>query len=260
MILFAMLSAFFFLTQFLQLVQGRSALHAGLLIIPVAASMMVGAPIAGVTVGRVGPRALNIVAVASMAGGMLMLSTIAVDSSVWAVIVPLAMFGLGGGLALAPLTDTVMAAVPVNDAGVGSAVNDVSRELGGALGVAVIGAIVNGSYSERVGDALAGSASPEVIEVAREGIGGAVLAGQSLGPTGDNVVSAANAAFMDAITAGFRISAAILVATLVVVVTMLPNKMRTHQAGLEAETGLDAIVLHTGKGVPEPGPAPERVA
>ena len=124
----------------------------------------------------------------------------------------------------------------------------------------MIGAIVNGSYSERVGDALAGSASPEVIEVAREGIGGAVLAGQSLGPTGDNVVSAANAAFMDAITAGFRISAAILVATLVVVVTMLPNKMRTHQAGLEAETGLDAIVLHTGKGVPEPGPAPERVA
>jgi hypothetical protein len=222
--------------------------------------MMVGAPIAGVTVGRVGPRALNIVAVASMAGGMLMLSTIAVDSSVWAVIVPLAMFGLGGGLALAPLTDTVMAAVPVNDAGVGSAVNDLSRELGGALGVAVIGAIVNGSYSERVGDALAGSASPEVIEVAREGIGGAVLAGQSLGPTGDNVVSAANAAFMDAITAGFRISAAILVATLVVVVTMLPNKMRTHQAGLEAETGLDAIVLHTGKGAPKPGPAPERVA
>ncbi len=110
---------------------------------------------------------------------MLALSTIAVGSNVWAIIVPLAMFGLGGGLALAPLTDTVMAAVPVNDAGVGSAVNGVSRELGSALGVAVIGAVVNGNYAAKIGDALMGSASPQVIESAKSGIGGAVVAGQA---------------------------------------------------------------------------------
>jgi DHA2 family multidrug resistance protein-like MFS transporter len=118
---------------------------------------------------------------------------------------------------LAPLTDTVMAAVLVEDAGVGSAVNHVSRELGNALGVAVIGTIMNGLYSNNVTHSLAGWAPPQLVEAAREGIGGAVLASRGL--TGGSVGSflgEANRAFVDAITTGFRISTLILVATLLV--------------------------------------------
>lgn len=235
MIVFAMLSAFFSLTQFLQLVQGRSAFQAGLLIIPAAAAMMVGAPIAAATVKAVGPRSLAVVGTLSMTIGMVLLSRLQIDGGTLQVIGPLGLFG--GGLVLAPLTDTVMAAVPVEDAGVGSAVNDVSRELGGALGVAVIGTIVNGLYSSNVSDSLAGSAPPHLVEAAREGIGGAVLA--SSGLTGGSVGSflgAANRAFVDAITTGFRISAVILVATLVDAFALLPRRMRAAQAGLEAET------------------------
>ena len=243
MIIFAMLSAFFSLTQFLQLVQERTAFQAGLLIISAAAAMMMGAPIAGAAVKAIGPRYLASAGIVSMTIGMILLSRLQIDGGMLQVIVPLALFGFGGGLVLAPLTDTVMAAVPVEDAGVGSAANDVSRELGGALGVAVIGSIVNGLYSSGVAESLAGSATPQQVEAAREGIGGAVLASNGLaGPSVGSFLDAANNAFVDAITKGFRISAAILMVTLMAALTLLPSRMRRSQAGLEAESFRSAVV------------------
>jgi EmrB/QacA subfamily drug resistance transporter len=262
MIVFAMLSAFFSLTQFLQLVQGRSAFQAGLLIISAATAMMVGAPIAGTLVRSIGPRYLAAIGIVSMTMGMMLLSGLRIDGGTLQVIAPLALFGFGGGLVLAPLTDTVMAAVPVEDAGVGSAVNDVSRELGGALGVAVIGTIVNGLYSSNVAGSLAGSAPPRLLEVAREGIGGAVVASTGVAERSvGSFLDAANRAFVDAIRTGFRISAAILVATLVAALTLLPNKMRRSQAGLETESFGDQVVeISDISRVGENTRAPEEVA
>ena len=91
-----------------------------------------------------------------MIAGMLLMTQLDAASSTFQVAATLFLFGLSGGLGLTPLTDTVMAAVPVDDAGIGSAVNDVSRELGGALGIALIGSIVNGLYRSNVEAELAG--------------------------------------------------------------------------------------------------------
>lgn len=237
MIAFAVLSVFFSLTQFLQLVQGRSAFQAGLLIIASAVGIMAGAGIAASTVKVVGPKYLSVVGVGAMTTGVLMLSGLQLDSGALHVIVPLVVFGMGAGLALAPLTDTVMAAVPVGDAGVGSAMNDLSRELGGALGVAVIGTVVNGLYSSHLTRALAATAPPKLIDAAREGIGGAVLASRGLAPGSASLfLGPANRAFVDAMTTGFRISAAILAVTIVVAFALMPRRMRTTQAGVETES------------------------
>ena len=73
-----------------------------------------------------------------------------------------------------------MAAVPVEDAGVGSAVNDVSRELGSALGVAVIGSFISSIYKDNVDDRLAGQVDPSVVETAKEGVGVLAATAQSL--------------------------------------------------------------------------------
>ena len=143
---FAFFVTFFFLDQLFQLVQGRSPVEAGLLFVPVALAMMVGAPISGVLVQRIGPRRLLLLSIGAMIAGMLLLTQLDAASSTFQVAAMLFLFGVSGGLGLTPLTDTVMAAVPVDDAGIGSAVNDVSRELGGALGIALIGSIVNGFY------------------------------------------------------------------------------------------------------------------
>ncbi len=261
LMMFAMFVSFFFLTQYFQLVQGRTALSAGLLILPTSAAMMVGAPISGVLVKRVGPRALISASMLLMTAGILMLTQVEVDTSTTYVIAALATFGLAAGLGMAPLTDTVMAAVPVDDAGVGSAVNDVTRALGGALGIALIGSLVNGWYRGNIDETLTGQVPAGVVEAAREGIGVATLAASQL-PTevATTLTTTANAAFVDAMTNGFLVSAAILLATLAVALTMVPTRIRATQAtNEEFETASEPVIeLRGGQPVPVPVRVEER--
>ncbi len=132
------------------------------------------------------------------------------------------------------LTDTVMAAVPEADAGVGSAVNDFSRELGAALGIATIGSFVSSLYHSNINDALAGTLPDEIVDLAGESIGVATVAAANLPvELGATVVSAANQAFVDAMSTGFWISAAVLATAVVVAFTLIPRHMRTEQATQE---------------------------
>jgi EmrB/QacA subfamily drug resistance transporter len=231
LILFGMLVTFFFLTQYFQIVQGRSALEAGLLIIPVSLAMMFAAPLSGQLMKSIGPRFLVLAMAGAMVTGVLMLTGIEVGSSTTSVVVPLIIFGFGAGLGMPALSDTVMAAVPEADAGIGSAVNDVSRELGGALGIATIGSVVSSLYRSNMADALNGAVPTELVELAGESVGVAALATQNL-PTGTAtiVLDAARATFVDAMTAGFRISAAFLATAVVIALTLIPRRMRTSQA------------------------------
>ncbi len=248
LIIFGMLVTFFFLTQYFQIVQGRSALEAGLLIVPTSLAMMFAAPISGQLVTRIGPRNLVLAMASAMVAGVLMLTGLEVGSSSLAAIIPLSVFGFGAGLGMPALTDTVMASVPEADAGIGSAVNDVSRELGGALGIASIGSVVSSIYRSRIGEGLDG-VPVEVAELASESIGVAAVAAGELPPEiGATVVEAANDAFMAAMTTGFRISAVILLSAVLIAFTLIPRKMRTAQA-------TDTIQDGFGELVPEPAAA-----
>ncbi|MCZ6462023.1 MAG: MFS transporter, partial [Actinobacteria bacterium] len=238
LIFFGMLVTFFFLTQYFQIVQGRSAFGAGLLIIPVSVGMMLGAPLSGVLVKRIGPRYLVLAMAGAMITGVLLLTGVEVDSSTLSVIIPLTIFGFGAGLGLPALTDTVMAAVPESDAGVGSAVNDFSRELGAALGIATIGSFVSSLYRSNINDALAGTLPDEIVDLAGESIGVATVAAASLPEeVGATVVSAANQAFVDAMSTGFWLSALVLATAVVIAFTLIPRHMRKEQATEEPEVG-----------------------
>ncbi len=160
-----------------------------------------------------------------------MLTRLEVESGVALPIGAIFLFGFGVGLGMAPLTDTVMAAVPVNDAGVGSAVNDVSRELGGALGVAIVGAIVSGLYRSNVEDTLAGAAPDAVLETAGEGIGVAVVSLASLPPDlAITVERAADAAFVSAVTDGLIVCVLIVALAALIAALLIPWSMRPEQA------------------------------
>jgi len=242
LIMFGMMVSFFFLTQFFQIVQGRSAFQAGLLIIPTAVTMMIAAPISGVLVQRTGPRRLVLGSAAAMTGGLLMLTQIDPATSTLYIIAALSLFGLGGGLGLAPLTDTVMAAVPVNDAGIGSAVNDVSRELGAALGIATIGSVVNTLYKSNLDDTLPAALPDQIVGVVEQGVGVAgVVAEQLPAQAGAALIDAANLAFVDAMTTGFFVSAVFVGLAAVVAVTLIPNRMRQVQA--QGEGGIAAEIV-----------------
>jgi hypothetical protein len=159
-----------------------------------------------------------------------MFTQVQADWSAGTEIAIIMVLGFGFGLGMPALTDSIMAAVPVEDAGVGSAVNDVSRELGSALGVAVLGSVINGIYRGNVEDQLAGQVPAETVELAQEGIGVVAASAPSMpADVAQTTFSAASGAFIDAMNSGFWISAAIMTTAVGIAAALLPNQARSTQ-------------------------------
>ncbi|MFJ6928145.1 MFS transporter [Streptomyces nigra] len=140
---FAALGGFLFLsTLYLQNVRGLDALHAGLWMLPMAALCFVCAPVAGRVVGNRGPRLPLLIAGASMTASGILFAAFEAESSNATLVLGYILFGLGFGFVNAPITNTAVSGMPRAQAGVAAAVASTSRQLGQALGVAVIGAVL----------------------------------------------------------------------------------------------------------------------
>lgn len=235
---FAGPATFFFLTQFFQIVQGKSPLEAGLLILPNAGAIVLASAIAPPLAQAIGPRRTVMIAMSIMTSAVLILTTISADWSAGIEIATIMLFGFGFGfgLGMPSLTDMVMASVPVEDAGVGSAVNDVARELGSALGVAVLGTFISGIYRSNVEQELDGRVPNDVIETATEGIGVVAATLPSL-PAGvaATTFQGASTAFIDAMNSGFWFSAAVLASSVGLAAWLLPNTARANQVLREVQ-------------------------
>ena len=238
---FAGPAVFFFMTQFFQIVQGRDPFEAGLLILPNAGAIMVATALAPVVSRKLGLRWTVVVSVLIMALGMVAFTQIDPSWSAQREILWIMVFGFGFGLGMPSLTDSIMASVPVEDAGVGSAVNDVSRELGSALGVAVLGSVINAMYRSNVEDALTGQVDGETIHLAQEGIGVVAAQAGSLGEAGPAVFAAASNSFVDAMNGGFWLGAAIMFAAATSAAVLLPRTVRTTQVERSGETETELV-------------------
>ena len=165
---FAAFGLFFAMAQYLQIAHGYSPLQAGLAGLPIGVMSMIGAPLSATFVRRFGHRGVVGVGLIMSAGGLALLSTASPTTSLALLLVGFCLLGLGAGQSTAPSTTLIMTAVPRSKAGVGSAVNDLSRELGGALGVAVLGSVISSVYrsniASHVGPALASTAGTSVNE------------------------------------------------------------------------------------------------
>lgn len=159
-----------------------------------------------------------------------MASTFAVESGYWSVVVPsMVLIAAGLGLVTAPATEAIMGSLPPSKAGVGSAVNDTTRELGGTLGVAVVGSVFASVYGPNVVEAVRGLPLPaEAVAAARESMAAAVvIAGGAPSGSGDAILDAARAAFMDGMAAGSRIAALACVLGVLVAWRFLPARAST---------------------------------
>jgi hypothetical protein len=249
---FAGPATFFFLTQFFQLVQGKDPFEAGLLILPNAAAIVVASAMAPRATRLLGPKRIVAISVMIMALAAALFTQINPDWTAAREIGLIMMFGFGFGLGMPALTDSIMAAVPVEDAGVGSAVNDVSRELGSALGVAVVGSFISSLYRSNVTSELDGVVEPEVIEVAQEGLGAFVGQSQALpADVAGAAFAGAGDAFVSAMNSGFWLSAAVLATGAVVALWLLPNEIREDQVERESAGPalIDAANLGVGGGI-----------
>ena len=131
-----------YLSAYFQQVQGRSALGAGLAVLPVGLGFFAGAQLSGRLVGRLGPRSPMIVGLCLCGAAMIGLVRLRPDTPLSAIWWDLLAIGFGGGLCLTPMTATAMAAVRSERAGMASAVHNSMRQVGQALGVAVLGSLV----------------------------------------------------------------------------------------------------------------------
>jgi predicted MFS family arabinose efflux permease len=199
---------------------------------------MMGAGFATKAVPRLGPKAVILVAGLIIFSGMAVFSTIEVHTAIWVPMLAIALFGLGAGMAIPTVTDSIMAAVPVSKAGVGSAMNDLSRELGIALGVAVLGSLVASLYRSDVKDAVSGLVPEDSAEIIGDSLGSIGSVTADLPPdTALAVSEAANQTFVDALNIGFLAAAAFVGVAIVVAAVMIPRQARSTQ--VEGDDVLD---------------------
>jgi EmrB/QacA subfamily drug resistance transporter len=222
LVFFAMFGTFFLFSQYLQLVLGYGALEAGFRMLPMAMVMMVAAPNSARLAERFGPKRVVAGGLATVALGLFAMSFATPDSSYWQVVLALMIMSAGMGSSMAPSTATIMGSLPMGKAGVGSAVNDTTRELGGALGVAVLGSLSASAYSSGVAGVAA--KLPEAAgAVVRSSLGGAVRVGTSVGgELGASVVRAAQEAYVDGMSNGLRVGAAVVLLASMLVLRFLP--------------------------------------
>ena len=236
---FAGPATFFFLTQFFQIVQGRDPFEAGLLILPNAFAIMVATAFAPRLTERFGPKRLVAASVLLMSVAAALFTQVDSGWTATPEIALIMLFGFGFGLGMPPITDAIMASVPVEDAGIGSAVNDVSRELGSALGVAVLGTFINSLYKGNVSDRLDGVVDESVVETAREGLGVVAGLAQTLpADAAQTTMAGAGDAFVEAMNTGFWLNAAVLFGGAMVALWLLPSTVRERQVEREGGTAV----------------------
>ena len=219
-IFFALFGSLFLLTQFLQLVQGYSPLAAGVRALPFALAMAAASPVSPLLAERFGTRVIMPAGMALMGLGLADLSTAGVHTAYPLIAVAVAIMGAGMGLVMAPASNTIMTTVPAHQAGAGSAINDTIREVGGALGVAIVGSLSAAVYQSRLGSALATAHVPGAVTHAATGsVAAADLTGARLGGVrGSELISAAHSAFVTSMALGIRVAAGVALASAIAAV------------------------------------------
>jgi hypothetical protein len=229
---FAAFGFLFLALPYLQLVMGYSPLQAAGALVPMALVVIPLSRIAPAIASRFGVRVAGATGLTLMSLGFLILATLEVGSSYAHFLAGLLPFGTGMALAGAPATTAIVASLPRSKQGVASAVNDVSRELGGALGIAVLGSLMNSVYRAEMADST-GSLPAGIGEKARGSLAAAQQIGEQLGPQGQQFVLQAQTAFLHGVTRGLIGAAALLLLGALFVVLRAPGRAesRSNAAG-----------------------------
>ena len=228
---FALFGFIFLVTQYLQLVKGYSALQAGVRTLPFAIAMVVAAVSSPKVVQRIGTKLVVAAGLALMAGGFAIASTNDASTSYSVIASAMVLMGFGLGSAAAPATESILASLPREKAGVGSAVNDTTREVGGTLGVAVLGSIMASVYGGRILNALSGTPLPAGLRAAAgDSLAAALqIAGGVGGAAGRGIALAAQDAFVQAFQIGSVVTGAVALVGAVIALLFLPARSRQEK-------------------------------
>jgi MFS family permease len=222
---FALFGAVFFLSFYLQYVKDYSPLQAGLRLIPTALGLVIFAPLSERGVRLWGARFVVAVGLCIVALSFFGNQLIEVETPYWHLAILQAMLGMGMGLTVAPATTSFMSALPRDKAGTGSAVTNAFRQIGGALGVAILGSVIASVYRTNISSSLS-SLPPELQKTAGESLG-STLQVVGAAPELENpdlIVNTALHAYVDALHAGTLVAAVAALCGAAVAFKWLPKK------------------------------------
>ena len=226
---FFALSGFIFLvTQMFQFLKGYGPLSTGVRLLPVASSVAISSILGTKLAVRFGTKLIVACGLFSMAAFYVWVSTSSVTTRYATIAAQMVVLGTGMGLTSAPATEAIMGVVPKAKAGVGSAVNDATRLLGGTLGVAVIGSIYASLYASRLTGALPEGLSTNAARSARASVGAALATAGTLAHAGhpalaSGIRDAANAAFFDGFRLANYVAAGVAAAGALMALALLPE-------------------------------------
>jgi EmrB/QacA subfamily drug resistance transporter len=238
---FGLFGGMFVLTQYLQFELGYSPLQAGLRLLPMAGALAVCAPASAALVRLAGTRITATAGLAALAAGLYQISTATVASGYGDILAGLILVGVGTGLVLPSATGSVMNSVPRDHLGVGSATNGTFLQVGGALGVAVVGSVLSTRYTDHVTASVRPFHLPAAVrDAVTESLGGAQSVAAHLAPArAGELLGAARRAFMSGMQLGLVTAAAVTAAAAVLALVALPNRAAAA-AEAEGEGGWDA--------------------
>jgi EmrB/QacA subfamily drug resistance transporter len=222
----ALMGMIFGLTQYLQSVLGFSPLKAGALLIPMSIVMMVLAPLSARVVERVGTKLVVGTGLLIVSAALLSQTQLTASTPTILVVLSTVLLGVGMANVMAPATESIMGSLPRAKAGVGSAVNDTTRQVGGAVGVALIGSLLASVYrgDMKTGLADAGVSGSLVSRASSTVQAGVATGGDVGGRVGATIVSVAHDAFLSGYHLGVLVAAAITLAAATGVFLWLPAR------------------------------------
>ena len=219
--MFVMFSFMFMQMLHFQLVRGLSPLEAAIRFFPLPLGLMPAAANSDKFVAKFGRRKVITFGLCLVAAGMMLFALVDRSTAYAQIAVTFALLGLGMGLTMAPSTTAIMEAIPHNKAGVGSATNDASREIGGALGIAIGGSILNQIYQSAL-------VIPESLmaykDVLMNSFPSAMRIGAENGTDGALLIVSAQDAFVEGMVGSCYITAAVAVLAAIIVWTMMPDE------------------------------------
>jgi EmrB/QacA subfamily drug resistance transporter len=239
LVFFGMFGMFFLMTQYLQFVHGWTPLGAGVRLLPFAATMMVVAPSSARIAERVGTKRTVATGLAIAAVGFVLVSRLQPNSSYGFLIVGMCVLALGMALTMPPSTASILSSLPMGKQGVGSAMNDTTRELGGALGVAALGSVFATRYTSALGSLQ--QLPTAARQAARSSVGGALdVASRMPGATGKAFAAAAKHAFTQGQSTAYLLAAGVVLGASVLIWRIMPVELNyDYQLEDESEVAAD---------------------
>lgn len=222
---FALFGFIFLITQYFQIVRGYSPLGAGVRTLPVAISIAIASVASPRIVQRVGTTWVVASGLALMAIAFMWISTVSIVTPYIEIVGQMILLGAGLGATTAPATESIMGSLPLDKSGIGSAVNDTTRELGGTLGVAIIGSVFSSVYVHALNrGAVFSTLQPEAQHATKDSVGAAGVVASRIGALGPAYLKEVSDAFLSGLGIACIVAAGVAALGAVVAARYLPAR------------------------------------